>query len=244
MNGEKNPPQVLHLCTKTPLLLMLFKIRPKVSQKLPKCKICHPTSSMSKVCKIPVCHTCKQTKVTKTKQLSPSWLWSRPFCPLFPLPFQRKALACRLPTPQGMELASGEFPSISAPPRPHGRTHLWLQRDIDYFSCTVRSGVSRAGWSKAFTGDKIMSSFWHMWAHTYTHTHRHILAGKHVHTHTHAHTHTNAVKCAFSDDCKVRKKEDKRRSPQEWLVRRVMAENWQALVSFFLILVLDLLWKQ
>ncbi|MEQ2254388.1 hypothetical protein ILYODFUR_003255 [Ilyodon furcidens] len=43
---------------------------------------------------------------------------------VFPLYHQWKAQACRLPAPQGMELASGEFPSISAPPRPHGRAHL------------------------------------------------------------------------------------------------------------------------
>lgn len=78
-----------------------------------------------------------------------------------------------------------------------------------------------------------------MQASMYTHTQWRT----HARAHTHLYTHTNAMKCALSDDCKVREREDKRRSPQEWLVRRVMAENWQVLVSFFLILV-EFLWKQ
>lgn len=41
----------------------------------------------------------------------------------------------------------------------------------------------------------------------------------HTHIHTKLYTHTNAMKCALSDDCKVREREDKRRSPQQLLVR-------------------------
>lgn len=94
--------------------------------------------------------------------------------------------------------------------------------------------------TRTHTGTCMQAS---MYACTHVHTHTRACTGAHKHAHSHLYTHTNAMKCALSDDCKVRERKDKRRSPQEWLVRRVMAENWQVLVSFFLILV-EFLWKQ